>query len=129
MVVFLNGSGPRHIYFRWRSTFLWNESEITRLVVISHSIYRRSRAKYFLERTRFQASGPFLVLNPPPPVVLIAYRSWVIPSRTEKAFLRNCCGHCVFFYVTFYDGRWLFLNYRSTEFSENILSRRSRSLK
>lgn len=123
MVVFLNGSGPRHIYFRWRSTFLLRMSPRLRLAVISHSIYRRSCAKYFLGRTRFQAFRLFLVLNlASSPVVLIAERSWVILGRMEKASLRNCCGHCVFFYVTFYGGRWLFLNYRSTEeLSENSL--------
>jgi len=63
IVFFFSGSAPRHIYLRWRSTFLPSEPEITPLVVISHSIYRRSRAKYFLGRTSFQASGPFLVLN------------------------------------------------------------------
>ena len=63
MVVFLNGSGPRHIYFRWRSTFLWNESEITRLAVIR--FIAGFVRNIFSKRTRFQAFGPFLVLNIP----------------------------------------------------------------
>jgi len=131
MIVFF-WSAPQHIYLRWRSTFLPNEPEITPLAVISHSIYRRSRAKYFLGRTRFQTwtfprPQPLLIVVP------IAYRSWVILGRTEKAFLRNCCGHHVFFYITFYDGQWLFLNYREYwrafwEFSQRGLQNRARSL-
>lgn len=117
MVVFLNGSGPRHIYFRWRSTFLPSESEITQLAVISHSIYRRSRREIFpRKRTRFQASGPSARSQPR----LLSRRTDRQPivsySRPNgKSLLRNCCGHCVFFYITFYDGRWLFFNYQSTE--------------
>jgi len=98
-------------------TFL-QEFEITRLVIISHSIYRRSRTRNLpSEGSDFRVTERFSPPRSPTDPELFSV-------KREKAFLQNCRGHCVFFYVTLYDSRWLFLNYQgiAEELFENSSS-------
>lgn len=121
--------GQRHIYFRRHDSHI--SSWVRDYTARGNKSFDLSPVLRKISSQRGQISGgsqTSFVLNPRLPPAP-SYRSptdrELFSDKQEKASLRNCRGHCVFFYVTLYGDRWLFLNYRPAPAgSSRILPRR-----